>query len=328
MALSTRLLFLLRYPNTAQHSFKMSLPVSFAVAVWVRTTFSSAGFTLLVYDYVLTLRDEVTYIWNAPWTVVKVMFFINRYGNLAAQTFISLEESGLLADNSQSFCRKFALITTIFMLLSSESIHILVLMRAWAIWGTRERTKKIFIWSYVIYCLVQLGGAMGTLNRRHIFYFQYLDVVGVCVGRMPKFVWLSTFGRLGSFAMSSFHILKTIKLHSQEFRVLYPSGLVHVLVRDAIIFFVVSILSDGLTIASWTAFSDSPKYLLAKGFANPLLSVAGQRLVLNLRGLKTRTYETRDLSCEVDRQIQAAFGNVTALDNDDPEIEQGRGCEN
>ena len=40
--------------------------------------------------------------------------------------------------------------------------------------------------------------------------------------------------------------------------------------------------------------------------------MAGQRLVLNLRGLKTRTYATRDLSCEVDRQL-AAFA-----DADDP----------
>jgi len=39
-------------------------------------------------------------------------------------------------------------------------------------------------------------------------------------------------------------------------------------------------------------------------FANPLLSVAGQRLVLNLKGFQTRTYETRDLSREVDRQLE------------------------
>jgi hypothetical protein len=62
-------------------------------------------------------------------------------------------------------------------------------------------------------------------------------------------------------------------------------------------------------------------------FANPLLSVAGQRLVLNLRGLKTRSYATRNLSREVDRQLEAqfeAFGaadNAVALDNrSDPEV--------
>jgi hypothetical protein len=51
--------------------------------------------------------------------------------------------------------------------------------------------------------------------------------------------------------------------------------------------------------------------------------MAGQHLVLNLRSLKTRTYETRDLSREVDRQLEA-FGEADpsiALDDiGDPEI--------
>jgi len=33
--------------------------------------------------------------------------------------------------------------------------------------------------------------------------------------------------------------------------------------------------------------------------------VAGQRMVLNFRGLKTRTYATHDLSREVNRQLEA-----------------------
>jgi hypothetical protein len=44
------------------------------------------------------------YIWNAPWTLVKVMFLINRYGNLLGQTFVLLEEAGLLTNNSQEVC--------------------------------------------------------------------------------------------------------------------------------------------------------------------------------------------------------------------------------
>ena len=61
------------------------------------------------------------------------------------------------------------------MLLSVESIHsmcnqliliicvdfdlVLVLVRAWAIWGIQKRIKKILIASYVIYVILQLAGA-------------------------------------------------------------------------------------------------------------------------------------------------------------------------
>jgi hypothetical protein len=48
------------------------------------------------------------------------------------------------------------------------------------------------------------------------------------------------------------------------------------------------------------AFNESRVYR----FSVPLLSVAGQRLVLNLKRLKTRTYATHDLSREVDRQLE------------------------
>jgi len=52
--------------------------------------------------------------------------------------------------------------------------------------------------------------------------------------------------------------------------------------------------------------------------------VTGQRLVLNLKSLKTRTYATHDLSREVDRQLEAfADADSIALDDmSDPESGQ------
>ncbi|KAG1867972.1 hypothetical protein DFJ58DRAFT_119304 [Suillus subalutaceus] len=299
----------------------MSLRLSsqFMEDLWVRKSFSAAGHTLLVYDYLLTFRDEFVYIWDPPWTVVKVLFLLNRYGNLIGQTVIQLEEAGLLAHDSQKFCQRFVIFTTCFMFVSTESIHILVLMRAWAIWGTRKRVTKILTWSYVGYIVMLLSGSAFNLNARNN-QFPFLDVIHVCVTIMPKYVWLVY---VGSFILDTLLFvltMRSLRRYSREFQQLYPSSLLHVLFRDAIIFFIVSTFSNALTIASWIAFGDNPKYFLGKGFATPLLSVAGQRLVLNLRGLKTRTYTTRDLSREVDRQLQA-FAEVDSPGLDDVELE-------
>ncbi|KAG8861533.1 hypothetical protein FRB91_006241 [Serendipita sp. 411] len=38
-----------------------------------------ASFTFMVWDMLLTLPDEVKYIWKARWTVIKVVFLSNRY---------------------------------------------------------------------------------------------------------------------------------------------------------------------------------------------------------------------------------------------------------
>lgn len=48
-----------------------------------------------------TPYQQVTYIWDAPWTFVKALFLINRYGNLIGQTFLMLEETGYISHNSQ-----------------------------------------------------------------------------------------------------------------------------------------------------------------------------------------------------------------------------------
>lgn len=249
-------------------------------------------------------RLQVEYIWNRPWTIVKVMFLINRYGNLIGQTSIRLEEAGLLSHDSQMFCNRFTFFTSCFMVLSTESIHIIVLMRAWAIWGTRKRVANILIWSYVSYVLVLTGTATYSMTTRHDQFLQ-LDVTHICIGGTPSYAWLIC---CGSFVLDTILFvltMRSLQICSREFQCLYPSDLLHVLVRDAIVFFIFSTLSNALSTASWTAYAHNPKHFIAKAFATPLLSVAGQRLVLNLRGLKGRAYTTQDLSCEVDRQLEA-----------------------
>ncbi|KAG2124453.1 hypothetical protein DEU56DRAFT_595995 [Suillus clintonianus] len=295
----------------------MAPSTQFMECLWLRTSLSAAGYTLLVYDYLLSFKYEVFYIWNAPWTVLKVLFLFNRYGNLIGQTAIQLEEAGLLVHGSQVFCQRFAFFTTCFMYLSTESIHIVVLIRAWAIWGTRKRVTMILIGSYTLYIVMLLVSSASVLHLSTIPYL-YLDVIHVCVVTVPKYVWL---GYIGSFILDIILFVLTMRSlwkYSREFRHLYPSDLLRVLFRDAIIFFLVSMFSNAFIVASWTAFRGDPKYFLGKGFATPLLSVAGQRLVLNLRGLKTRTYTTRDISREVDRQLQA-FAEAESPGGDDIE---------
>ncbi|KAG2093114.1 uncharacterized protein F5147DRAFT_840531 [Suillus discolor] len=293
----------------------MPLSPQFMEDLWVRRSFSAAGHTLLVYDYLLTFREEVVYIWNAPWTFVKILFLLSRYGNLIGQTAIRLEEAGLLAHNSQEFCQRFAIFTTCFMFVSTESIHILVLVRAWAIWGTRKYVANIIGWSYVGYIIMLLAGSAFNLHNDNI-QFEFLDVIHVCTAKMTKYVWLIYVGSFILDIVLFVLTMRSLRIYSREFRQLYPSALLHILFRDATIFFITSICSNALTVISWAVFGDDPTYFLGKGFATPLLSVVGQRLVLNLRGLRTRSYATRDLSREVDRQLQAfADAGSPGLDN-------------
>lgn len=45
----------------------------------------AVGFSVLIYDLLLTLGDEVRYIWRRPITNIKVLYLILRYGVAVAQ---------------------------------------------------------------------------------------------------------------------------------------------------------------------------------------------------------------------------------------------------
>lgn len=42
----------------------------------------------LVYDYLLTLRQEVDFIWRKPFSGLSLMFYVNRYGALALRVLV------------------------------------------------------------------------------------------------------------------------------------------------------------------------------------------------------------------------------------------------
>ncbi|KAF8840384.1 hypothetical protein BDN67DRAFT_968569, partial [Paxillus ammoniavirescens] len=269
----------------------MSVPQSFLQDLWIRKSVGLAGFSCLVYDYILTLDQEVKFIWKAPWSITKVIFLVNRYGNLLGQTFIQLVETGWIGHGSQDLCQRVNFFVSIFMSLSAESIHILVLLRAWAIWGCWKRVATALISIYSVYLLVVLAIFGFGMKSQSFHQFQYLDLIGICVG------WL-LYGASFLLDTSVFWLtMRSLRRHSQECRHLYPSDLVRLLVRDAVTFYVVSIFFDLFTIV--------PQYALSLTFSLPLLSIGGQRLVLNVRGLKGRSYTPRSLSAEVDRQIGA-----------------------
>ncbi|KAF9237051.1 hypothetical protein BU15DRAFT_63433 [Melanogaster broomeanus] len=332
--------------------------------------------SLLIHDYLLTFsrevrtslalsrmlskhkRFKVEYVWEAPWTIVKATFLLNRYGNLIGQSVIALEETGILSHGSQEvficfclrhfesqsvhqFCASFNLIVGIFMILYTESIHnvVLVLVRAWAIWGCTYRVTAWLILLYAIYMLVSIGTMTYAATSADFAQFQYLDEIGVCIVPTPAWVWIPSAVTLlldtGVFAT----VMCSLRKFSRDSRHLYPSPLVHLLVvqalsdvdgshcftgkrlqqlvfHDMLVSVFVSDVARVLTRENMTGRyivmcldrKQDPRGMLELALSFPLLAIVGQRLVLNLRGLQTRHYATRDLSREVNRQMAAMGG--------------------
>lgn len=44
--------------------------------------------TIVLFDHLITLNDEVSLIWDSGWSPGKILFLINRYYNLGGVMFI------------------------------------------------------------------------------------------------------------------------------------------------------------------------------------------------------------------------------------------------
>ncbi|KAN0088198.1 hypothetical protein V8E55_005255 [Tylopilus felleus] len=179
---------------------RMSIPSTVLDQVFIRKLSVFAGYTFLLYDYLLTLGLEVEFIWDAPWTTVKTLFLFNRYLTLIGQTFIMLEETGYLSHNSERFCAAFQLFIPFFVIFSGESIRLLVAMRACAILGCKRIVSVIWNILYVLYSFVILGVALWFWNHAGPLHFQYLSETGICITPAPRMS--STYAMPPSFSFS------------------------------------------------------------------------------------------------------------------------------
>ncbi|KAH7906255.1 hypothetical protein BJ138DRAFT_1130027 [Hygrophoropsis aurantiaca] len=285
-------------------------PALFAEYLWLRKCFVASGRGVMFYDYLLTLEDEVQYMWNAPWNIVKITFLLSRYANILGNAIIGLEEFEIIGHGAPSFCTPFRTFSTLFTIFSVESIHILVIMRAWAIWGCRRVDAFRLGAAYALYWVSLIVILNLGLGKKPYDQGQDVYISGICTGYSPDYLWISYtatfFLDTGMFIVT----MRSLYSHSRAQRHLYPSHLLGSLYRDAIAFFIAGIFQDTVALLTFLAFPDDPRNMLPKAFSSPLLSVTGQRLVLNLRGLKTSTFSSADLSGEVARQLD----RLAALD--------------
>ncbi|KAI0033585.1 hypothetical protein K488DRAFT_84783 [Vararia minispora EC-137] len=80
---------------------------------------SIASLTFLMYDHLLTFADEVEFVWNAPSSLPKWFFLVNRYA---------------------------------LPMLISVCVHIIILVRLWVLW---ERQPLLVAWTLFCFLVAQ-----------------------------------------------------------------------------------------------------------------------------------------------------------------------------
>ncbi|KAF8872761.1 hypothetical protein BD779DRAFT_1571819 [Infundibulicybe gibba] len=281
----------------------------FLVEVQVTRFIVIAGCVILWWDWILTFGDEVIHIWPSRPSAVKFIFLVNRYMNLLVEGAVFIHVSGLIPTHSYEVCHGYVLAYGLLVFLSWASIHVLVILRAWAIWERQLWTTVVLVAAYVTYavlCTSLIVSAFVRSKGRFIY-----SIEGVCFSSMSSNMWYIWVASLGleyiAFGLTVICLRRRRQATYPEFRNLSP--IPQKLYVSALTYILFNTLCHISNMVAWKLYADRPFNVLAVTFMFCLSNVAGQRLVLDLRTLNTGRQPTSQLNVRLSNIALPRFLN-------------------
>lgn len=264
-------------PNPLQPYFKDIVNVHASVCMTL------AGCVLLVYDWLLTLDQEVDFLRHNRKRAFKILYIINRY-TLPFVLVVTLYDKNGHSKLTHLFC-KFSLMTdSWFTLLSYAFIHGIIAMRIWALYGRQRWLLALLVFTFFAYFLATatlLGFAAEHMlpritTQRLVFHS--------CITELPSWMWAIwlpgflyetlLFGLLVDRARRDFRRRSSLVLK-------HAPPLLICLYRDGLLYYVTVTSTSFITMMVWVAGPHSLIFL-SKYFSLCAVNVAASRLVLQL----------------------------------------------
>ncbi|CCM03457.1 uncharacterized protein FIBRA_05590 [Fibroporia radiculosa] len=203
-----------------------------------------AGFTLLIYDHILTLSDEVNYIWNSRKGLVSIIFLLNRY---------------------------------IVPLVLAVDIYAIVAWRLYALHGGTTWIRRTLWISGLLYVVSSTGIITASLIPVILDLQPYYHQ---CVSSIPSYLWTAWLPSV-IFETLLFGLTIVAMIRQDKRRSFTTLSLL--LYRDGMLYFVAVTVCSSFSLLVW-ALAPSSLIGLARYFALAMVNIAGSRLVLNLKG--------------------------------------------
>ncbi|KDR84286.1 hypothetical protein GALMADRAFT_205977 [Galerina marginata CBS 339.88] len=137
------------------------------------------GLVIVLYDWIITLEEEVNGIWPAKWSATKAIFLLNRYITLASQLAMIVHFTGLSPAHSHITCAFYIVGYGVVVFFMLASVHVLVLLRAWAIWNRQPWITISLTAAYIIYAIICIALIVySTATAADSFI---LNIHGTCI---------------------------------------------------------------------------------------------------------------------------------------------------
>ncbi|KAJ7260124.1 hypothetical protein C8J57DRAFT_1471769 [Mycena rebaudengoi] len=243
---------------------------------------NAVAFTLLFYDYFLTLEWEVSRYWGSPLTFPTVLFYANRYvtlfGNIPVViqyfwTTSSTPSKVVVCGHLESFHQYYIIATQII-------VGVMLILRTYALY---ERNKYILV-STILISLGLVGVAMYTVlsgkggTDDAVGLPLYIGCI-YSISRSKSLVLTGAWAGLGVFDSMIFTLTFYRALSQRRANRLQ---LITVLLRDGSLYFGVMIIANLCNILTFVLGEPYTRGV-ATTFTNIISAILISRLMLNLR---------------------------------------------
>nr|GAT59140.1 predicted protein [Mycena chlorophos] len=248
--------------------------------------FQLISFTLLFYDYFLTLDWEVARYWGSSWSWPTFFYFVNRYATLLGNIPVVLEYFWSTPPTPRKLivCAHIESYHQYYLIATQVLVGAMLILRTYALY---ERNKRVLALMLVfttgsvavgIWSVFRSKRPSGNTNLSLYMGCDYpttkqdglnLLIPWAAVAVFDTMIFVLTLGRVLYRRSKGLHGARA-------------SGLLTLLLRDGAIYFAVMVMSNLANIFTF-AFGGPFTRGIATTFTNVLASIMISRLMLNLR---------------------------------------------
>ncbi|TDL25204.1 hypothetical protein BD410DRAFT_630725 [Rickenella mellea] len=190
-----------------------------------------AAVTVLIWDYLITLPDEVALVWPSSWSISKFLFMLNRY--LVFIDSIMLVYVLMFGDDAKVCTNTFRILAFISVVGCMAGQCILIL-RAYAVWGSQfNKLYAVIFGTYLCIFAVTLWAAAKYIGGAYSTGIPALGMKGCTLFFKNRLAWVDiALIAVIEIVSTGLMIIKAI----QHFRV-SRSSLMTIIYHDGLLYF-------------------------------------------------------------------------------------------
>ncbi|KAF4586875.1 hypothetical protein EYR40_010892 [Pleurotus pulmonarius] len=259
-----------------------------------------SSLTFLLWDYIITLPDEIELFWTGRWSYPRVLFFVNRYQVIGWQIFhtiggLNAESSALLTDlTNQALSEEPTYfqghtwvhnMLTISAFTMTTSVQLILSLRVYGVYNRATWIIRFFTVLLLAAMVAQLYIVVKLSPEVTPIVLPFLHIVACqpTPGAVTHLYLGSVTTILPDIAAFLLVLLRGItRLRVQKTVGLGGSSLVRLLMRDSILYFLTIVMVYTVIIISFVKFSVTESFM-AFGYGFSVISIAASRMLINLR---------------------------------------------